>query len=325
MSNISIKHLVPLIRNQFHQKKLTEIEYEMIYPFLNLINNEEFSLLMNEFPAQELKLFIEYFIQHSSSSPLYKLFSYLLNRSFKIQNLPYTLESLGKQVQKEQFHYYGYHIFIDFSNIMIPFGTELLSHLPLLLSCFEQKNKNLEMEKQHYIASRFVAGSFSSSSSFNSTHSRNQLLVETFQKQFYTCDFSERSRSNREIHVDSILHLEMYKQLNTHKNSNNTTNLLEEKEEKQSLPKIKPVLVLVTGDGNKNNGRTDFPSLTKTFLEQGWIVHQWSWKKALSSAYKEFAMKYSDSYYLFYLDDFFPAFSSSPSSSSCLGSITYPS
>eukprot|EP01043_Picozoa_sp_COSAG02_P045325 COSAG02_NODE_4132_length_5739_cov_4.062057_3_plen_202_part_00 len=47
-----------------------------------------------------------------------------------------------------------------------------------------------------------------------------------------------------------------------------------------------PTLVLVSGDGNRNNGGSTFPECCAYALQLGWAVEVWAWKNKTSSAFK---------------------------------------
>lgn len=44
-------------------------------------------------------------------------------------------------------------------------------------------------------------------------------------------------------------------------------------------------LVLLTGDGNHNEGRTTFPDAIKHALKLGWLVEVWSWRQSCNNIY----------------------------------------
>lgn len=63
-------------------------------------------------------------------------------------------------------------------------------------------------------------------------------------------------------------------------------------------------LVLLTGDGNDNRGRTNFPSVVDTALRRGWSVELWSWGGSLNRTYKRFSHAYPGYFKYFLLDPF---------------------
>lgn len=50
--------------------------------------------------------------------------------------------------------------------------------------------------------------------------------------------------------------------------------------------RVPPTLVLVSGDGNRNNGGSTFPECCAYALQLGWAVEVWAWKHQTSSAFK---------------------------------------
>lgn len=64
------------------------------------------------------------------------------------------------------------------------------------------------------------------------------------------------------------------------------------------------VLVLVTGDGNDNDGHTNFRKVTETALFNHWHVELWSWKSSLHKIYKEIQQRFPDQMKIKYLDSF---------------------
>ena len=62
-------------------------------------------------------------------------------------------------------------------------------------------------------------------------------------------------------------------------------------------------IVLVTGDGNLNEGRTNFPECIEAALKNDWRVELHSWRHATSKTYHEMARQYKEHFSLFYLDE----------------------
>lgn len=52
-------------------------------------------------------------------------------------------------------------------------------------------------------------------------------------------------------------------------------------------------LVLVTGDGNKDDPDGNFPECVESALLAGWKVEVWAWKKSLNAQYYELKKKYA--------------------------------
>jgi len=83
------------------------------------------------------------------------------------------------------------------------------------------------------------------------------------------------TRKSKEVFVDDALHAQILFTLMTH----------------HSTPA--PKLVLVSGDGNENHGRTSFPACVCLALKLGWSVDVWAWKEGTHSTW-------------FHLQRFFP-------------------
>lgn len=45
-------------------------------------------------------------------------------------------------------------------------------------------------------------------------------------------------------------------------------------------------MVLVSGDGNNNQGRTSFPGVVRAALQLGWPVHVWTWKESMNNVWR---------------------------------------
>ena len=67
-----------------------------------------------------------------------------------------------------------------------------------------------------------------------------------------------------------------------------------------------PTLILVSGDGNQNDGGSSFPECCAYALELGWRVEVWSWAEKTSSAFKRLRRRreYASAMKLVRLDDF---------------------
>lgn len=62
-------------------------------------------------------------------------------------------------------------------------------------------------------------------------------------------------------------------------------------------------LVLLTGDGNTNNGRATFPESVEIALRNGWRVEVHSWQRSTSHVYRTFAEQYYTHFKLKFLDN----------------------
>ena len=65
------------------------------------------------------------------------------------------------------------------------------------------------------------------------------------------------------------------------------------------------VMVLVTGDGNNNQGSTTFPECVSQALRNDWHVELYSWRQALSQVYLDLATQHASHVSIHYLDDVF--------------------
>ena len=52
-------------------------------------------------------------------------------------------------------------------------------------------------------------------------------------------------------------------------------------------------LILVTGDGNDNHGRTTFPEVVNAALQGGWVVEMYTWRHSCSRKLLDFARNYA--------------------------------
>lgn len=65
---------------------------------------------------------------------------------------------------------------------------------------------------------------------------------------------------------------------------------------------IKQVLVLVTGDGNTNHGKTSFSNVIERVLKTNWHVELWSWEHSLSQRFSEIQKHFPTQMTIKYLD-----------------------
>ena len=68
--------------------------------------------------------------------------------------------------------------------------------------------------------------------------------------------------------------------------------------------KVQQVLVLLTGDGNDNEGQTSFPNIVETALTKDWHVELWSWKSSLNQYYIDLRKRFSNQMVIKYLDPY---------------------
>lgn len=63
------------------------------------------------------------------------------------------------------------------------------------------------------------------------------------------------------------------------------------------------VIALVTGDGNLNEGRTNFPECIEAALKNDWHVELHSWRKSTNKTYLDMAKQYQEHFCVCYLDE----------------------
>jgi len=64
-------------------------------------------------------------------------------------------------------------------------------------------------------------------------------------------------------------------------------------------------MLLLSGDGNDNNGNTTFPDIIMQVLDTNiWTVELWCWKRNISSNWIKLANRYKDTFSIHYLDDY---------------------
>mmetsp|Transcript_3897 Transcript_3897/g.5754 ORF Transcript_3897/g.5754 Transcript_3897/m.5754 type:complete len:630 (+) Transcript_3897:48-1937(+) len=68
---------------------------------------------------------------------------------------------------------------------------------------------------------------------------------------------------------------------------------------------INHTLILVTGDGNANDGKATFPEIVQSvILRRNWRAEVWSWQNCTSSTYKKMCKEFPSKMDLRYLDDY---------------------
>ncbi|CAM4887761.1 unnamed protein product [Rotaria socialis] len=175
-----------------------------------------------------------------------------------------------------------YHIIVDCSNIFI--GSQTIRDPTTGAT---QKNpairvnvKNLvrvvENDKlKIYIKTRIAGGS---------KPPENLPVWKEWASCGYKCIVIERSEDG----VDEMLHAQILQLLHIYKDTQTRSQ----------------VLVLVTGDGNINGGRTSFLQSVESVLTSNWSVELWSWERSLSQHFlstqrffpSRMTIKYLDSY-----------------------------
>jgi hypothetical protein len=94
----------------------------------------------------------------------------------------------------------------------------------------------------------------------------------------------ERNRQNKEEGVDEVLHAQIYRQRDLYLGRRCT-------------------FVIVTGDGNKNGGLSNFPEIVKSFRNYAsFSVEIWAWSRSLSSALEKAGRSLGDRFRVYRLD-----------------------
>jgi hypothetical protein len=189
------------------------------------------------------------------------------------------------------------HVFIDQSNIFI--SSQYMYHTQSRRVERDVRIRIKTAALDHLIVGgrnireKVVFGSFAD---HNNNGNSNQSLSEKWKRLHYRITFVPRvhhhqnSSSRKEHLVDNALIAEIQRSLITF----------------QSPPHPQHTLVLLTGDGNNNDGMVSFYEVVNLALMQGWKVELWTWKLALSKNYFNYLNSYSGTgnFKIFYLDDY---------------------
>jgi hypothetical protein len=71
----------------------------------------------------------------------------------------------------------------------------------------------------------------------------------------------------------------------------------------RDAPRRRHVMVLLTGDGNANDGLSSFTRCVQHALRRGWLVEVWSWRESFGSRYSELLLMHLDAVRLHALDN----------------------
>eukprot|EP00808_Paulinella_micropora_P002236 g76242.t1 len=165
------------------------------------------------------------------------------------------------------------HIFIDYSNIFIGAQHREGKIDPSIRTDVTKVARVLQGNLRDPIGMRVIGGSIPRATS---------RIWDLWREAKYTVHLCERSASG-EVFLDDMLHGQAFSCI---------------------LKFAKPqTLILATGDGNDNGGRTTFPEVAAAALKRGWNVIVWSWKRSLSSVYKKLEQKYKKTMSVRLLDD----------------------
>ena len=160
-------------------------------------------------------------------------------------------------------------VFIDHSNILCTDSSSSgrVSIQELILALVDLRDP----------VKKVVVGSYGSTGSSSSGTSRD------YERAGFEVYFQARHNS-KEVCVDELLHgqiaLELLKTYNTRR-----------------------TMVLVTGDGNANSGRSTFPSVVEQALKSGWFVEVYSWRAGCSTVWVDFERNYVSDFKLFFLEE----------------------
>ncbi|CAF1269618.1 unnamed protein product [Adineta ricciae] len=160
------------------------------------------------------------------------------------------------------------HIVVDNSNIFI------------VCSAYSQRKDRYLIEnkkRSRNIQTRIVGGS---------EPPKNARVWKEWENRGYTVLLGERTSSNKEEFLDDVLHSQMFKLILSH----------------PSKRTRRQVLVLLSGDGNSNYGRTSFPEAVRTALQHNWNVELWSWKNSFSKKFSQIQNDYPSQMTINYFD-----------------------
>jgi hypothetical protein len=165
------------------------------------------------------------------------------------------------------------YIYIDISNIMISCqyladGTidrRMRLAIPKLCGLLEAR----QLPTPAAVRARHVVGSNMSSAS---------PFWDKFKKEGYSVKVLARKEGGGEVGVDETLHAQILTAIVTTPASRRET----------------PTLVLVTGDGNSNEGYSSFTTCAKAALQHGWRLELWAWNRSLSNTLRRLHLEYPD-------------------------------
>jgi hypothetical protein len=198
------------------------------------------------------------------------------------------------QLRKEQDHQrheeQQIHIFIDQSNIFISCQSvpardgksKMIRDATIRIDC-EQLDRMLSANRG--IREKVVFGSK------NSTIERDESCIpKLWEKLGYKVAYSHRPSKTGESFVDDALIAQIQQPLLMF----------------PSPPHPVHTLVLLTGDGNDNEGRASFYSTVQQALMQGWKVELWAWRYSVSKKYFDYQSSYADTnrFRIIFLDDY---------------------
>mmetsp|Transcript_17638 Transcript_17638/g.68472 ORF Transcript_17638/g.68472 Transcript_17638/m.68472 type:complete len:736 (+) Transcript_17638:92-2299(+) len=155
------------------------------------------------------------------------------------------------------------HMFVDFSNILLGFSP---NNSPYdLLTQFSVSGLVDAVVQGRPTTTLCVAGSFPAEGS-------------RVWSDFRDCGFETHvdPRRGQEKFVDEFLHAQILRRVC-----------------RRATPAgPRKTLVLLTGDGNANDGKSNFPECVQIALENGWHVELWSWRRSTSKHFHRLAREF---------------------------------
>lgn len=112
-----------------------------------------------------------------------------------------------------------------------------------------------------------------------------ETLCDLWERHGYTIRRLPPGHNGREVGIDEAMHAQIYEWL-----------------EAEYPPHVQPVLALLTGDGNPNQGGTTFPRVIEAALRRGWHVELYTWRACTSAVLRTLAAQYDPVVRLIHLD-----------------------
>jgi hypothetical protein len=171
------------------------------------------------------------------------------------------------------------HVFVDHSNVIIPASTggKVYFDVGALV-------RIVEAAIDVPIKMRFVGGSKAAGGDRVA-----DALFRAYEHRGYKVHTTERSRGGGETFVDDMIVA----------NINNV--LLRVSGGRPTPPGTR--LVLLSGDGNLNDGRASFLGAVENALRCGWLVTLWSWQASLSGRYRDLLREFGHLMNVCFFDD----------------------
>ncbi len=178
-------------------------------------------------------------------------------------------ENINTFIPTEQLKEYVSFIVVDNSNMY--YGAKNMFS-PGNVPYIDQFVKAIEQNK--WALERFVASS-----------GLNPQIIKSWEHCMYKVE--NCTSKGPEYGVDAVLHSKIRHLIRTNPNP------------------TKSILVLVTGDGNRNSCSTSFPDEVLDAIEKGWHVMIYSWKLYTSRHFKDIKKTYPSMMDIIYFDDIF--------------------